>query len=70
MFLASVIRGEVTEKIPIGIGGGEQMLIDNTPGVKDRRTAAETLGKRYGLWVDHQQVERQVVVVYSREKSN
>lgn len=56
-FLTKVLRGEVTEEIPIGKGEGYFELEDKTPSVKDRVKAAELLGKRYALWTEKQQVE-------------
>jgi phage terminase small subunit len=56
-FLTSVMRGEVTEEIPVGKGEGYFELEDKTPSVKDRVKAAELLGKRYMLWTEKQQVE-------------
>ncbi|MGG0794656.1 terminase small subunit [Brevibacillus laterosporus] len=51
-FLTNVMRGKVTEKIPLGLGMGEQMLAKNELQGKDRIKAAELIGKRYGLWVE------------------
>lgn len=64
-FLTSVLRGEITEEIPIGKGEGFFQLEDKTPSVKDRVKAAELLGKRYAMWTDKQQVEgsQQVIIV-------
>ncbi|WP_042165541.1 terminase small subunit [Paenibacillus gorillae] len=61
-FLTDVMRGKVTEKIPLGLGMGEQALVKNELEGKDRIKAAELLGKRYGTWVDKQEVKGQVVV--------
>lgn len=49
-FLTSVMRGEVTEEIPIGKGEGWFELEEKTPSIKDRVKAAELLGKRYGIF--------------------
>lgn len=64
-FLTKVLRGEVTEEIPIGKGEGFFELEDKTPSIKDRVKAAELLGKRYAMWTDKQQIEgtQQVVIV-------
>ncbi|WPS88599.1 terminase small subunit [Brevibacillus halotolerans] len=51
-FLTNVMRGKVTEKVPLGLGMGEQMLVKNELQGKDRIKAAELIGKRYGLWVE------------------
>jgi phage terminase small subunit len=56
-FLTSVMRGEYTEQIPVGIGEGAQQLEDKDTFLKDRVKAAELLGKRYVMWTDKQQVE-------------
>lgn len=56
-FLTSVLRGEVTEEIPVGKGEGFFALEDKTPSIKDRVKAAELIGKRYMLWTEKQQVE-------------
>ncbi|MED4979384.1 terminase small subunit [Geobacillus stearothermophilus] len=55
-FLTQVMRGEVTERIPI-VGKDLFEVVDNTPSIKDRVKAAELLGKRYALWTEKQQVE-------------
>lgn len=49
-FLTSVMRGEVTEEIPIGKGEGWFELEEKMPSIKDRVKAAELLGKRYGIF--------------------
>ena len=56
-FLTSVLRGKESEKIPLGLGMGEQKLISKDLDGKDRIKAAELLGKRYAMWTDKQQVE-------------
>ena len=56
-FLTSVLRGEVTEEIPILIGDGNQRLTKKEVSPKDRVKAAELLGKRYGLYVEKVQLE-------------
>lgn len=63
-FLTQVMRGEVTERIPV-VGKDFFEMIDNTPSIKDRVKAAELLGKRYAMWTDKQQIEgtQQVVIV-------
>ncbi|WP_342399602.1 terminase small subunit [Weizmannia sp. FSL W8-0676] len=63
-FLTSVLRGEITEEIPIGKGEGFFQLEDKTPSVKDRVKAAELLGKRYAMWTDKQQVEGSQQVIF------
>lgn len=56
IFLTSVMRGEVVEKIPIS-SGDVQELRDKPLDGKDRIKAAELLGKRYAIWTDRQQLE-------------
>ncbi|NRG43307.1 terminase small subunit [Bacillus sp. CRN 9] len=56
-FLTSVMRGEMTEQIPVGIGEGAQQLEDKDTFLKDRVKAAELLGKRYIMWTDKQQID-------------
>lgn len=63
-FLTSVLRGEITEEIPIGKGEGFFQLEDKTPSVKDSVKAAELLGKRYAMWTDKQQVEGSQQVIF------
>lgn len=61
-FLTNVLRGKVNEQFPLGLGMGEQALVKKELDGKDRIKAAELLGKRYGMWVDRQQVEVQGAV--------
>lgn len=49
-FLTSVMRGEVVEQFPIGLGMGEQQLVKKELDGAARIKAAELLGKRYGVW--------------------
>ena len=56
IFLTKVVRGEVTEKIPVS-GKDWFELVDNTPSIKDRTKAAELLGKRYAMWTEKHQIE-------------
>lgn len=56
-FLTKVVTGQVTEKIPVGLGGGLQKLTDNQPLTKDRLKAAELLGKYNSLFVDKKEVD-------------
>ena len=50
--LTAIMRGEVTEEVPLMCGDGCQMLTDKNTAVKDRLKAAELIGKRYGLFTD------------------
>jgi phage terminase small subunit len=61
-FLSSVLRGKVNEQFPLGLGMGEQQLVKKELDGKDRIKAAELLGKRYGMWIDKQQVDVQGAV--------
>ena len=56
-FLTKVMRGEMTEQIPVGQGEGYFELQDKDTYIKDRVKAAELLGKRYMMWTEKQQVE-------------
>ena len=44
-YLTSVMRGEVTEQVPIMVGDGVQDVRDIKVSIKDRNKAAELLGK-------------------------
>lgn len=61
-FLSNVLRGKESEQIPLGLGMGEQKLANKELDGKDRIKAAELLGKRYGMWLDRQQLEGVAVV--------
>lgn len=56
-FLTNVMRGQVKEQFPIGLGMGEQQLVKKELDGKDRIKAAELLGKRYAMWTDKQQFD-------------
>lgn len=61
-FLTSIMRGQVKEEFPLGLGMGEQTLVKKELEGKDRIKAAELLGKRYGMWTDKQQIDANVGV--------
>lgn len=61
--LTKIMRGEIVESIPIGVGMGAQELVDNTPSIKDRIKAAENLGKRYGMWTEKIEHSGNVVTI-------
>jgi len=61
-FLTSVLRGQVKEQFPLGLGMGEQTLVKKELDGRDRIKAAELLGKRYAMWTDKQQVDSNVAV--------
>lgn len=63
-FLTSAMRGKVSEKIPLGLGMGEQRLVDKDLDAKDRLRAAELLGKRYMMFTDKVQHEGNVELVF------
>lgn len=56
-FLTNVMRGNVVEQFPLGLGMGEQTLVKKELDGKDRIKAAELLGKRYAMWTDKQQID-------------
>ena len=55
-YLTSVMRGEKTEPLLVLDGEGTQKVIQAVPNVQSRTRAAELLGKRYGLFVDRQEI--------------
>lgn len=56
-YLTSVMRGEETEKTLLGVGKGEQAIVEIDVSAKDRLKAAELLGKRYALFTDKQELD-------------
>jgi phage terminase small subunit len=61
-FLTKVLRGEIQEEFPLGVGKGEQTIIRKELDGKERIKAAELLGKRYTLWTDRTQLEGSIGV--------
>ena len=55
-YLTSVMRGNETEEVLIGVGEGMQSTIQKEVGAKDRLKAAELLGKRFALFTDKTEV--------------
>ena len=55
-FLTAVMRGEVTEPLLVLDGEGTQKVVEAKPNVSTRKSAAVDLGKRYGLFVDRQEI--------------
>ena len=55
-FLTSVMRGEVTEPLLVLDGEGTQKVVEAKPNVSTRKSAAVDLGKRYGLFLDRQEI--------------
>lgn len=64
-FLTSVMRGEVTEPMALGQGDGYQEVKHVLPSAATRKAAAETLGKRYGMWTERQDVSVSGLVVFN-----
>ena len=62
-FLTAVMRGEVTEPLLVLDGEGTQRVIEAKPTVATRRASAVDLGKRYGLFVDKQEITQRVVEI-------
>ncbi|MDV2686617.1 terminase small subunit [Alkalihalophilus lindianensis] len=56
-FLTSVMRGEVTEPVPILDGEGTQRVVNLIPSAAARKSAAEQIGKRYGMWTEKKQLD-------------
>ncbi|MDM8100948.1 terminase small subunit [Oceanobacillus oncorhynchi] len=56
-FLTSVIRGKAQGTTLVGEGMGEQSVRLVTPTVAEKTSAAISLGKRYAMWTEKQQVE-------------
>jgi phage terminase small subunit len=72
-FLTKVVRGELTEQVPILIGEGVQELVEKDISMKDRIKAAELLGKRYFMWnnkeiVDIEKVKAETEFIKERTK--
>ena len=62
-FLTSVMRGEVTEPLLILDGKGTQRMVMAKPSVSTRKSAAVDLGKRYGLFVDKQEITQRTIEI-------
>lgn len=62
-FLTSVMRGEVTEPLLILDGEGTQRMVMAKPSVLTRKSAAVDLGKRYGLFVDKQEITQRTIEI-------
>ncbi|MEK5167124.1 terminase small subunit [Paenibacillus sp. FSL R5-0527] len=61
-FLTDVMRGQIKEQFPLGLGMGEQTLVKKELDGKDRIKAAELLGKRYAMWTDKQHIDGSMAV--------
>lgn len=64
-YLTGVVRGEETGMTLVGVGQGAQVVRQEKPTLAERTKAAELLGKRYGLFVDKQQIEHSGSVVFA-----
>lgn len=62
-FLTAVMRGEVTEPLLVLDGEGTQKVVNAVPNVSTRRTAAVDLGKRFGLFVDKQEITQRTIEI-------
>ena len=62
-FLTSVMRGEVTEPLLILDGEGTQRMVMAKPSVSTRKSAAVDIGKRYGLFVDKQEITQRTIEI-------
>lgn len=64
-YLTAVLRGELTEQVPLLCGEGCQRLTDKALGAKERLRAAELLGRRYGMFAERVALEGALPVVIS-----
>lgn len=62
-FLTAVMRGEVTEPLLVLDGEGTQKVVSAVPNVSTRRNAAVDLGKRFGLFVDKQEITQRTIEI-------
>jgi phage terminase small subunit len=70
-FLTDVMRGNITEQIPLLDGDGYQRLANlDAAQPKDRIKAAELLGKRYAMWTDKKEIDAEVGVVIVDDTGN
>lgn len=71
-YLTSLMRGEEEEQTLLGLGGGEQEVININVSAKDRIKAAELLGKRYSLFTDKIDIEGNVgaIIIDDIPKTN
>lgn len=57
-FLTGVMRGEITEQVPLLDGDGYQRLAKlDAAQPKDRIKAAELLGKRHAMWTEKKEID-------------
>lgn len=62
-FLTSVMRGEITEPLLVLDGEGTQRMVMAMPSVSTRKSAAVDLGKRFGLFVDKQEITQRTIEI-------
>ena len=62
-FLTSVMRGEITEPLLVLDGEGTQRMVMAMPSVSTRKSAAGDLGKRFGLFVDKQEITQRTIEI-------
>lgn len=63
-FLTAVMRGQITEQIPLLDGDGYQKLVKlDAAQPKDRVRAAELMGKRHAMWTEKQNITGEIGVV-------
>lgn len=63
-YLTAIMRGEHREETLRGIGEGAQTIDEIDVSAKDRIKAAEMLGKRFGMWVDKQEINANITPVF------
>jgi phage terminase small subunit len=62
-FLTSVVRGQVTEQVPVTLKEFYE-IIDKEPSVKDRIKAAELIGKRFAIFTEKQKIDVEQKVTF------
>lgn len=60
--LTAIARGKATGKTLRGVGQGEQVIVDIEPSIGEQHNALVQIGKRYGMWVDRQDINANVGV--------
>lgn len=67
--LTKVLRGEEKGTALVGIGMGEQEVLDIKPTLAEKIKAAELLGRRYGMWTDKVKHEGALPIVIEDDVS-
>lgn len=63
--LTAIMRSETTSAVLRGVGEGAQIIDEAMPPTTTERIkAAELLGKRYGMWVDKQEINANVTPTF------